>query len=351
VVDFARGARLPKSFAFAAIFLAIFSTCTTAMADQYYRVFSNAAIYIAWTQSGSGDIRGQVQMLSIGQSNPTQLQTTNASFTGVRNGRDISITFGLFSPFSGQTWTGTIGWGTLTLIVPTNTGGDQEVLYSGSFQQYAAAAQGLQRTVASSRLSASLLANLNEAAGHVNDDTQMIKRELATLAQMFPAQLGDDSLESQYARAWDKMRTDWSKEQSDADVTPMSCVQKSTVSVDASDIAVDLSSVQVIDSQTSSLSYDANSAFSSITRALADLSQWAPVYDERARLYSQVAGAPARPAIAQNLPGYSARIDRQKIYYKTRLASALAIAARYDAEAHDLNSKARSFADALDCTD
>src|ERR1700692_698309 len=120
-------------------------------AAEYYREFPNAAIYIAWTEDKAGQVRGQVQLVRFDTANPAQLQSQNASFTGVRNGSDISIVFPLISNFSGQTWTGSIGWRSLTLVFPGSGSIGQMLLYPGSFRDFEIAEDHIRRTSATAR--------------------------------------------------------------------------------------------------------------------------------------------------------------------------------------------------------
>ncbi len=98
-----------------------------ASAEQYVGGNRTEAVYIAWTADDNGHLQGQVQVISLNQSNPSKTNATNASFAGNRSGSNVSLVFPMLSAFGGSTWTGRIGGQALSLDIPTTNGTPTEL--------------------------------------------------------------------------------------------------------------------------------------------------------------------------------------------------------------------------------
>lgn len=325
------------------------TACAGAFANEYYDVGSNYALYLAWTQDGSGHLQGQVEIIGMDSSNSTQLQTKNAAFSGTRNGSDVSLTFGMLTAFGGTTWTGHIGWGTLTLMIPTNSGMQRFTLHSGSFDQFQAAVSRIQGSVTQNQTRLAMYNAMNEASNHVSDGMQSINSGLARLRAMFtPSPTG--GLRAKYSNEWQKMQAAWSKEQKDAQVAPMTCYQKSQVTYDASGVNYELSEFTYLDSEVTSAKWDYDSAYNSVRNGISELLQWAPTFDTRARTYSGMMGQSYSHSATLATGPTIASARKSLQIFNDKWASFKTYVYGYDTRAKQLNEKAQAFPESIACS-
>jgi len=336
-------------------------TITQARADEFYEVGQNDAIYIAWTQDSSGHLQGQVEVVSIDPNDSTRLKTTNSAFTGTRSGSDISLTFGLVSAFSGETWTGHISWGKLSLVIPTSDVPQRLTLKSGSFDQFNQGVSGLKDSVTTNAARAaevsranqqrvSLLNAVEEAAGHVQDGGTSIDSGLSNLREMV-AKSPDGGLREQYAQEWQKMEAVWQKEQSEGQVIPMTCYQKSQVEYEASQVDYELSQFNYLDSQVEYTKGLYNGAMSNVVNGIAEATLWAPLVDERARSFSQSVGrAYNHSVVSLTAPKISSARKSLK-YFAARWDDFMTYVNGYDKRAKQQDDDAKAFPSSITCSD
>jgi hypothetical protein len=322
-----------------------------AAAAEYYVVDPNAAVYIAWTEDTTGHLQGQVDIVSMATSASTQLSTSNASFTGTRSGSDVSLTFGTFSRFSGATWTGHTGWNTLTLIIPTSGTPQQLTLHAGSFANFQAAVSNMQGSASTNQEHQNLLNAVQEATNHVVHAGQAMDEGLAALRTLLPiAPTSNNALRLVYPAQWKKMQAAWAHEQAVGAVTPTTCYQKSNVEYAASQVSYELSSFNYLDARYHGIEGEYNGAVNKVNGAITELSEWAPVLDDRARAYknamgqtySRSAAALVGPPIANARKSLSIFADRWEKITET--------VDDYDQRAKQQNEDARQFANAIDCS-
>jgi len=246
---------------------------------HYYAAGSDWAIYLAWTEDATGHLQGQVQVVGADPNDPARLKSTNASFTGTRNGEDISIAFPLLSAFGGATWTGSLKNNAISLVIPTTGLPSNPTLAAGSFEDFQSAAQAVQAKVnvaqqqqaqqqaivaqqqAEARAAAqqqfehdrqaSIAYNeASEASSRMRDGYAEVRDSLNELANAVPATPGSNSLSSQYAAQWAKMQNVWEQELAAARVSPMTCYQKGQVSYVAGQVNYELGQMTYLDGQT-----------------------------------------------------------------------------------------------------
>jgi hypothetical protein len=112
----------------------------------YLSVADDFVVFLQWTEA-NGQLAGQLQSLSVTADAPYAPKGANASFTGVRNGSNISLVFpvGLGTQL---TWTGTLKGDTLSVV--TAAGGGylaNEEFHPGTVEDYNKAAAALRSAV------------------------------------------------------------------------------------------------------------------------------------------------------------------------------------------------------------
>lgn len=98
----------------------------------------SGVIFIQWTETDSR-LTGQLQVIYVSSDKPFEPKSTNAAFTGTRNGPNVSLTFSELG--TSTTWTGTVEGDKLTLVWPNQRGLlTTNVLQSGTVDDYNKAA-------------------------------------------------------------------------------------------------------------------------------------------------------------------------------------------------------------------
>ena len=194
----------------------MFATCTVAQADQYVGGDRGSAMFVAWTSDSSGHLQGQVQTVAHDPNNPAKSQSANASFTGTRQGSEISLVFPLMSPFGGETWTGRVGWRSVTLDVPSSNGTPLEItLTAGSFADFQRRVSGLRYAAAQASTAQTLAKNMQDAQSQLEAEYEGLTSASACLRQAFPVPPppagSPNTFSGKYREAWDKMQADWQR--------------------------------------------------------------------------------------------------------------------------------------------
>lgn len=322
-------------------------------AEQYVSGNPTEAVYVAWTSDAQGHLQGQIQIVSLDSPASTTTRRINAAFNGTRSGSEVSLVFGILSSFSGQTWTGHLGWRSLRLELPTN----QEIaLTAGSFTDFQQHVAVLQRSANISNVRSTITRNVQESAHEIYDARQSITRAVASLDAMFPMPPlpPDDprTFHYKYEKVWSKMQNDWEKEKGETTVTPFTCYQKSKVAYVASTVSYDLSQVQYIDSQFSSFSNVADQRITSIREGITNIRNIYPIYKARFNAYQTIVSIDPDSAItARNMDQLERWIAQAIQRFSQRLSAAKAVQSDYDQKAHDLDKKATAFPDSLTCND
>jgi len=343
-------------------------SCGVASAAQFVGSDASSAVYVAWTADSSGHLQGQIQCVSL-SAGGAQAKTTSAAFTGTQSGKDISLAFGLLSAFGGATWTGHLGWNTLTLDYSTSSGPAEMALRRGSFadfQRLVTALQGSASRVAAAQALAAtraattqaLARSVTEAANQINIVNRELQSALSALSKEFPEPPPDvntaGSFQYRYDRAYSKMNDDWSKEQTLGQRVPLTCYQKSQVAYVASTVSYDLSQIQYIDSNFRSFVSDVQGQIETISRGQEQLKALLPAYAARWKAWQQSAN-PANPKpvpldVSSVLSETLRRTNAAQKHAMARLARAVQIAATYDNQATELEQKAKSYPDGLTCS-
>ncbi|MHB8148382.1 MAG: hypothetical protein ACYDGM_14130 [Vulcanimicrobiaceae bacterium] len=359
MITLCRGSRI------AAIVLAAFAVGCYGGAPptHWYAVGSDYAVYLAWTEVASGNLQGQVQVVSVDPSDPTKLKSVNEAFTGTRNGSDVSIAFPLLSSYGGTTWTGTLRGNSLSLVIPTGGLPSNLSLLAGSFSDFQVAANKIQQSVdrAQQKQAAYQAAvaqrqaaydSVADALGRLRDAYAEARNSLAAIDKMLPVTPRRRSLRTQYAVEWAKMRHTWAQEQAAAQVSPMTCYQKSTVIYVAGEVDYELGEINYLDGESQSLLQEIQSTVSAAKDGVLGVQKWAPLYYQRSRAYAQITGQPS----SGNDPGPAAQAfadaaNSSLEAYSQRVMSFEQTISDYDARARALDQRARRFPNSITCSD
>lgn len=336
------------------LFLFVAAATGVARAEQFVGGDARSAVYLAWTADESGHLQGQVQLVALDPQNAARTRATQASFSGNRRGADVSLAFPILGAFGGSTWTGRIGRGVLTLDVLGSDGTPHEMtLVAGSFQDFQRRVASLRGRAGAAEVTQSLAAQVRDGARQLQSESNAIASTDAYLRRAFPTPpRADDepsSIAAKYASAWEKMQSDWSREQQAAQVSPMTCYQKSQVSYIASNVSYDRSQVSYLDS---TFRYFANEAQRNIDVALngpSAMRNLLSVFARRANAYSRNTGSPIGDSKDLQL-----QADRAAAYARfvamPRLQKAHALVLDYGRHAEDLKQQAARFPDTVQCS-
>ena len=336
------------------VFFFVAAAAGVAHAEQFVGGDSGSAVYIAWTADESGHIQGQVQLVALDPNNAARTRATHASFSGNRHGSEVSLAFPILGPFGGSTWTGRVAGRTLALDILSSDGTPHDfTLVAGSFQDFQRRVALLRERAGAAEVTQSLTGQVRDAARQLQSESNSIASAEAYLRKGFPTPPRPEDEPSQiaakYASAWEKMQSDWSREQQAAQVSPMTCYQKSQVSYIASNVSYDQSQIAYLDS---TFRYFENEAQRNVDVALsgpAIMRNLLAVYYRRAAAWTRNTGASVRdPAVLQS------QADRAAAYARSvavpRLQRARSMVQGYDAKGLDLKERAAKFPETVECS-
>jgi hypothetical protein len=336
------------------LFLFVAVATGVAQAEQFVGGDAGSAVYVAWTADEAGHLQGQVQLVALDPQNRARTRATQASFSGNRRGADVSLAFPLLGAFGGSTWTGRVGRGVLTLDILGSDGAPHELtLVAGSFQDFQRRVASLRGRAGAAEVTQSLAAQVRDVARQLQTESNAIASADAYLRKAFPTPpRADDepsTIAAKYASAWAKMQADWSREQQAAQVSPMTCYQKSQVSYIASNVSYDRSQVSYLDS---TFRYFADEAQRNVDAALngpAAIRNLLSVFYRRANAYSRNTGS-----VIGDPKGLQAQAERAAAYARSvavpRLQKGHAMVQDYGRRAEDLREQAARFPDTVQCS-
>jgi hypothetical protein len=347
---------------------------------RYFAAGDNWAIYLAWTEDTSGHLQGQIQVVKVDPNNGARLQTVNGGFTGTRNGRDISISFPILSNYVGQTWTGTLGNDSISLVIPTSGLPQNPTLQAGSFQDFQMAAQKVQAQVNIAAQEQARQANLAEqqretaaaaaqaknehdraasvAYDNANDAANLLKgayaqvrSALAQLAASIPATPGPNTLSAKYEQTYDKMEQVWQKEQDLGETEPLTCYQRGQVQYLAGQVQYLRGQVQYLDGQVEYSLNQLQVVFNAANNGLDAIDKWAPALYQNAQAYSNLTGKPntiSEPT--ETIRAFRNRTEDSLTVYSQRLDHFRSIVKDYDDKAASLEQQANGYPASLHCS-
>lgn len=325
-----------------------------ASAEQYVGGNRTEAVYIAWTADDNGHLQGQVQVISLNQSNPSKTNATNASFAGNRSGSNVSLVFPMLSAFGGSTWTGRIGGQALSLDIPTTNGTPTElVLAVGSFQDFQHRVISLQERAGTIGTTQSFAKAVQETALQiVNESNTLIAADKSLRHTFGTAQspsTEEQSFNPQFAKAWAKMQEDWAREQKAGTVVPMTCYEKGHVQYAASSVAYDRDAIRYLSSSFASFEEGAKRNIETVVQGPAVARNLLAVLSRRARAWEQNTGK----HFPEGLDMLSAQADKAATFARevasVRLANDRNVVQDYERRATDLNKRAAQFFDSVTC--
>lgn len=245
----------------------------------YVASSSNIAMYIRWTETDS-KLMGQLQMAALVNN---EISSSTHSFTGIINGKDISINFSgskWTDNLAGMTWTGTLNGDTLTLDYPAKDGTLQNIPFnSGSIDDF-------NNDVNTLRNNGSAQAAKEAYQNKKNKIHDLLIKELNNLndnaAQL--ASINFDDVLKQMESNLNNMQGDFANLKKDASVTPLTDYQlNSVVKYDLNSIVgYDLESVLKYDLD-NSLGYkieQANEINSQVTNNIKKLQETWGIYQQ-----------------------------------------------------------------------
>lgn len=329
-----------------------------ALGDEYFHSYTNAVEYIAWTDDGRGHLSGQYEETIIDSTDPTKLDNINAAFTGIRNGSDVSLSFALLSTMAGATWTGHIGWRALTLVRPTSNGSAETTFSAGSFENYKSAANHLTDLVnnaaaaqAQAAENRAILQRYADLSQKLLGATTDISGTISGLTKAMPVQPSAGGLRDRLSQQLAKMTADWSQEQADANSSPLSCVQKGKVEVDAGTVQVDMGQVEVIEGDASTFHDNAIQSIEAITTDLELVAKVGPQFDALSPQYAEIEGTVQPPSYMKGTyPSYRATTLKQQAQLRTRFGAVWSSIQNYVQRARSLNDRATQFPSTLTCS-
>jgi len=347
---------------------------------HYFASGDNWAIYLAWTEDTSGHLQGQLQAIEVDPNDSAKLQTVNGSFTGTRNGQDISISFPVLSNYAGQTWTGTINNGTISLVIPTSGLPQNPALQAGSFQDFQRAAQKVQEKVnvaaqeqareaafaqqqreaataaaeaqnEHNRAVSAAYGNTNDAANRLKDAYSQVHSALAQLAAGIPATPGPDAISTRYVQTYGKMKQVWQKENELGDAEPLTCYQRGQVQYLAGQVQYLRGQVQYLDGQ---VQYNVNrlqQVFDAANNGLDAIDKWAPAFYQHAQIYSNLTGKPNTiPEPTRAIETFRSQTEGSLAVYNERLENFRSLVKDYDDKAAALQEQAKAYPASLHCS-
>jgi hypothetical protein len=323
--------------------LAALACGARAAAAEYYGKDASVAVYVAWTQSGN-TLNGQIIVVSIDNANPARLDTTHSELVGTRDGSDVTLSTSLWG-----TITGHLGWGTLSLILPTNGVPVRISLQQGSFDDFQKAAERLQQSASSTRTVQIALSNLQEATSRLQSARNSVTSGLTQLARILPENPTPGGVRAQYAAQYAHMEKDWAKVQEDASVAPLSCVQLGQVGADMGAVGADLGAIGAVDGAFGALEGTVNNAVYDVRTGAATIQSWAPVYDARAKTYARLTGRSSPQSITAQATAWAVRELNALQVYVDRWSGVRALKNSYDGRAQSLDAQANNFYHSLSC--
>lgn len=337
--------------------------------NHWYAADNSYAIYLAWTQDTTGHLQGQVQFVGADPAWPTQFRSINAAFTGTLSGSDVSLAFPLLSEFSGATWTGTLHGDALELVVPTTGVPSNPVLHAGSFSDFQTAAQKIQSGVkvaqqSQAQYEAQVAAqqqldqqkrntynSMVQASDTARNAYANVNKSLAGLLAALPATPGPNGLRARYAKEWDTMQETWSKEQDEAQATPLTCYRKGQVQYIAGQVDYERGQVQYLDGQKEYFLNQVHETISAINSNLSTFQRASQQYYDRARAYEQLTGQSQGVSDpSARLQTFTKQTDDSLILIDGRITGMNDLIKRYDDSAAALTQRAQSFANGLECS-
>ncbi len=360
--------------------LVLLAACSGSPPTHYYAAGNGWAIYLAWTEDTTGHLQGQIQAVAADPNDPAKLKTVNGGFTGTRNGRDISISFPLISSYLGQTWTGTLKNNTISLVIPTSGLPSNPTLVAGSFHDFRKAAQEVQAQVNVAQQEQARQAAIDQqqreaaaeaaqaqfqhnqevsaaynqaqsAAQRVKDYYAEVRNSLAELDRYLPEKPAPGGTREQYAAKWAAERQIWGKEKAQAQVTPMTCYHKDEIIYTSNEVVYANNEIKYVDNEARSLLNNVQQAVNQANEGLDGVEQWGTAYYQNAQRYSALSGRPAGvtdPTAA--LSRFKKATEAQLSTFASRITGFQREISSYDKRGDDLQRKAQSFANALECS-
>lgn len=318
-----------------------------AIAPSFVGTSPGFVAFIQWTESRGGYLTGQYQEAYIAGSHRLRVESINASFTGVRNGQQISITFQRF--FLTQTWTGTLRGSTLTLTIsrPDDLLATL-VMRAGTVQDYNRAVAAIKQRVAS----------INEAADRreavIRADNAFRRAHAALQDDVIALDRSVDfaDLLNEYGDIWAEMQQGYAELRTGASQQPLTCVQLGGVEVDLGGLEVAMGRIEVVDG---SLDVRRGILLDRTADVRQDISaMWASLRElERA-----VAADPAKTVSSQQVAQQREFAKSAEKDANDRVAAALAALRSAEAQARSYNERARrllsdeqQYVASLKCTD
>jgi hypothetical protein len=347
---------------------------------HYYAAGDGWAIYLAWTEDTTGHLQGQVQVIAADPDDPAKLKSTNAPFTGTRNSSDISMSFPLVSSYLGATWTGTLKGETISLVIPTTGLPANPILADGSFEDFQKAAQKVQGKVnlaqqeqaqqraaiaqqqAAEQAAAAQQYRFNqeknaayngllEAQNHIRAAVAQVQIALTSLQRALPDTPSRAGLRSRYTAEWNKMQGTWAQEQAAAQVTPMTCYQRSRVAYIGSAVSYENSEIKYLDSESRNLVDSIQSSLDAASVGLDALSHWAPEHYRLAQTYSKLSNQPLDASDpTSDLAGFRKQSESSIEIFSKRLESFKKTIANFDDLAQELEDRGEAFPQTVSCS-
>ena len=188
--------------------------------DQKGYLYANAdsVLFLQWTEI-NGKLIGQMNVFFAKGSRGKSTGTSSHSFEGVSDGKNISLNFTgsqWTDALGGRTWTGTISGNDLTLVIPASNGTLSPVNFNaGTVEQYnhtvLSIKQGVQANNTRVQKENAEASRIEAEKNAVNEGNNRVRSALNALMigiNQVENAMKFENVFADYARTWDKMKTD-----------------------------------------------------------------------------------------------------------------------------------------------
>src|ERR1041385_587968 len=325
----------------------------------YLHSDADAVMFIHWTEI-NGKLNGQMNIFYAKGVRGKSTENSSHSFAGVTDGKNISLNFTgsqWTDGLGGKTWTGTIAGEELTLVIPTPNGTLAPVKFiAGTVEQYNQAVlvikQDVQDTNSRIQQQNAEAARIDAEKNAVVEGNNRVRASLdalITATNQLDSSLKFDDVFDDYARAWEKMKTEYENLQERAAEKPLTSYKLGNVRYLLGGLQYD---VGIFQSHSGTVDYKingANAAIKSVREKEKSLGEsWQ--YLQRA-VAGNSTGEPS-PQFSQADVSELIRRSEEKIQQASKaIQQASQKRAAYNTQAKDFYKKAEAFVKSLKAAD
>lgn len=314
------------------------------------------AMFIQWTETDK-QITGQLQLTYPTKSENHHVKGINQPFTGVINGKNISITFKV----SGTVTTGTLEDNKLSLVVPNEDGTLKTMEFNpGSVEDYNKWVVEMQNGVQQRNnqeqeekarqeqkaAEAERISNQQIAVTKANEDLAKALKLLSNATQDLVLESSHfDGVLKSYEKDWEEMQNSYKKMMNESKKKPMDSYQLSSVRYELDGVKYYLSGIEYDAKTMESEVEDVNKSISSVTESIAKV-QFAWEGLQQA-VKVNVTGTPSSQFDSDYIVQAVTKAQKQIELSTTAVKSAKEKAGLYDSKAKKVYLNAEKFVEDL----